>query len=146
MPKPRGNTNTISDVPSGAAGAAASALPGVPGNLPSPSSACASTLAAGTGVRPPLNPSDVWGSAAAASFANEAAFAQRGGGGFGGGGFGGGRGGGAQNSSLLIFVFPKGFGISKDHKEVEFVTRVGNYTIKRKFKVKDMLYKGELAL
>ena len=78
--------------------------------------------------------------------ASGAAFAQRGGGGFGGGGFGGGRGGGAQNSSLLIFVFPKGFGISKDHKEVEFVTRVGNYTIKRKFKVKDMLYKGELAL
>jgi hypothetical protein len=74
------------------------------------------------------------------------AFAQRGGGGFGVGGFGGGRGGGAQNSSLLIFVFAKGFGISKDHKEVEFVTRVGNYTIKRKFKVKDMLYKGELAL
>ena len=79
-----------------------------------------------------------------------AAFAQRGGGGlggggFGGGGFGGGRG-GAQNSSLLIFVFPKGFGISKDHKDVEFVTRVGNYTIKRKFKVKDMLYKGDLVL
>jgi hypothetical protein len=77
------------------------------------------------------------------------AFAQRGGGGGGGrgggGGLGGGRG-GAENSSLLIFAFSKGFGISKEQKDVEFVTRVGNYNIKRKFKVKDMIYKGELAI
>jgi hypothetical protein len=127
--------------------------PGGPGAAPAPGGR------SGSGAPAPPAPSATFGTALATTSpaggtsalltgtAPAAAFAQRGGGGFGGGGFGGARGGGgAQNSSLLIFVFPKGFGISKDDKEVEFVTKVGNYTIKRKFKVKDMLYKGDLVL
>ena len=62
-----------------------------------------------------------------------------------GGGFGGGAGrGAAGGSTVMVFAFPKS--ITADDKEVEFVTRVSNYYIKKKFKMKDMLYKGELAL
>ncbi len=49
-------------------------------------------------------------------------------------------------SSLIVFVFPRGFGITEADREIEFVTRVGNYTIKKKFKTRDMVYRGELAI
>lgn len=96
---------------------------------------------------------------------------QRGGGppGGGGAGLGGGRGAGAT-SSLLIYGFSKTDPITTDDKEVEFVTKLCgggmggmgmgrgggggaaapasncSYNVKRKFKVKDMMYKGKLAL
>jgi hypothetical protein len=83
-----------------------------------------------------------------------------GGGGFGGGGrgFGGGPQGGA---SLLLFAFPKSDAITLADKEVEFVTKLCGpsfgggggggggacqYNVKKKFKLKDMAIKGELAL
>ena len=50
-----------------------------------------------------------------------------------------------DGTSLIVFVFPRGFGITEADKEIEFVTRVGNYTIKKKFKTRDMVYRGELA-
>jgi hypothetical protein len=87
----------------------------------------------------------------------------QGGGGFGGGGGGGGggRGGGGVKggSSLLIYAFPKTDAITLADKEVEFVTKLCapsfgrggaapscQYNVKRKFKVKDMVIKGDLAL
>ena len=89
-----------------------------------------------------------------------------GGGGFGGGGAGGGA------ASLLIFAFPKTEALTLADKEVEFVSklcggggfgggggggggggRAGgapaspcNLNVKKKFKMKDMQYMGELAL
>src|SRR5262245_3294813 len=88
-------------------------------------------------------------------------FGGGGGGGFGGGGGGGGgRGGGVKGgSSLLIYAFPKSDPITLADKEVEFVSKLCGpsfgrgaaatncqYNVKRKFKVKDMVIKGDLAL
>jgi hypothetical protein len=82
-----------------------------------------------------------------------AAAPQRGGGGGGGappgGGFGGGRGFGGGvpgGSSVLVFGFLRTDPIVLADKEVEFATKVGQYTVKRKFKLKDMVFKGELGL
>lgn len=48
---------------------------------------------------------------------------------------------------LLLFAFPQGAEpISVDEKEVEFRTRMGPLDLKSKFKLKDMLYQGRLAL
>jgi hypothetical protein len=74
--------------------------------------------------------------------------AQRGGGG--GGGFGGfGAGGPGQDNSgitaTLIVEFPKTTPITVDDGEVELSTVIGNYAVKRNFKLKDMLFKGALA-
>jgi len=49
-------------------------------------------------------------------------------------------------STVFVFQFPKGLALTMVDREVEFVTKVGNLTIKKKFKMKDMVYKGELAL
>ena len=49
-------------------------------------------------------------------------------------------------SSVFVFQFSKGLALTMIDREVEFVTKVGNLTIKKKFKMKDMVYKGELAL
>jgi hypothetical protein len=68
-----------------------------------------------------------------------------GGGGFGGGGFGG-RGGVPGGSSRLVFAFPKSDPISLTDKEVELVTKVGQYTVKKKFRLKEMVIGGEPAL
>jgi hypothetical protein len=71
---------------------------------------------------------------------------QRGGGG-GGGGF---RGGAAipddGSTALLVFGFPKTDAITTADKEVEFSATVGAYYLKRKFKLKEMVVKGEPAL
>jgi hypothetical protein len=79
----------------------------------------------------------------------------------GGGGFGGGQGSGGGNrdgSSLLLFAFLKTDAITLDDKEVEFVTKLCapsfgrgaapmcQYNVKKKFKLKDMVVKGALAL
>ena len=52
----------------------------------------------------------------------------------------------ADGSSLFVFVFPRGFGITDADKEIEFVTRLGNYAIKKKFKTREMIYRGQLAI
>lgn len=49
-------------------------------------------------------------------------------------------------STVLAFQFSKGLALTMLDREVEFVTKVAGLTIKKKFKLKDMLYKGELAL
>lgn len=80
--------------------------------------------------------------------------AQRGGGGggFGGGGGlgGGGFGGGFANdpsgiTATLILEFPKSETLTKDDGEVEISTIISNYKIKKTFKPKDMVFKGELS-
>jgi hypothetical protein len=49
-------------------------------------------------------------------------------------------------SSVFVFQFSKGLALTMLDREVEFVTKVGTLSIKKKFKMKDMVYKGELAL
>jgi hypothetical protein len=46
----------------------------------------------------------------------------------------------------VLFTFPRSNSISLDDKEVEFVMRLGSTEIKRKFKLKDMVYQGRLEL
>ncbi len=58
--------------------------------------------------------------------------------GFGGGGFGG--------TFDLIFVFPKDAGLTVDDKEVELVTKVGKMNIRKKFKLKEMVFNGKLEM
>ena len=64
------------------------------------------------------------------------------------GGFGGGFGGRgtAGGSTVIVFAFPKTDAITAGDKEVEIVSKVGQYSVKKKFKLKDMVVKGELAL
>jgi hypothetical protein len=77
---------------------------------------------------------------------------QRGGGGAAGRGGGAGRGfGGAppDNSGItatLILGFPKDNPITAQDQEFELTTVIGTYNVKRTFKLKDMMFKGELAL
>ena len=92
-----------------------------------------------------------------------AAAFQRGGGGFGGGGggFGAPQGGGNRPrgvASVMVYMFPRTDAIAAGDKEVEFVSKLCGgggfgggaatcqYNVKRKFKLKDMTYNGELAL
>jgi hypothetical protein len=93
-----------------------------------------------------------------------AAAFQRGGGGFGGGGggFGAPQGGGGSRprgvSSVMVYMFPRTDAITAADKEVEFVSKLCaggglgggaatcQYNVKRKFKLKDLTYNGELAL
>ena len=74
--------------------------------------------------------------------------AQRGGG-FGGGGFGGGGFGGGNDPSgitaTLVLEFPKAEPLTKDDGEVEISTIIGDYKVRKVFKLKDMLFKGELS-
>ena len=46
----------------------------------------------------------------------------------------------------LYFAFPRAIPIELRHKSVEFFTEVGQFKIKKKFKLKDMLFKGKLEL
>lgn len=75
--------------------------------------------------------------------------AQRGGGGgFGGGGRG--SGGGTDNSGItatLVLGFPKAADpITAQDNEFDVAATIGNYNVKRTFKLKDMTFKGQLAL
>ena len=45
-----------------------------------------------------------------------------------------------------MFRFPKTDPISLDDKEVEFTTKIGTMTIRRKFKLSDMKVRGQLEL
>jgi hypothetical protein len=51
-----------------------------------------------------------------------------------------------RDGTSLLFTFPRGSPISLDDKEVEFATRIGAMEVRRKFKLKDMVYQGKLAL
>jgi hypothetical protein len=56
---------------------------------------------------------------------------------------------GAQQSGplvSLIFVFPRTEAITLDDREVEFVTRLDQFEIRRKFKLKEMVIGGQLKL
>jgi len=46
----------------------------------------------------------------------------------------------------LYFIFPRKAEFTLDDKEIEFVTRLQTVGIKQKFKLKDMVYNGKLAL
>lgn len=50
------------------------------------------------------------------------------------------------NTFGFSFSFPKTHAIELDDKEVEFATKLGESVIRRKFKLKDMVYDGKLAL
>jgi hypothetical protein len=53
----------------------------------------------------------------------------------------------SNGGRLLLFAFPHGpEPISIDEKEVEFRTRMGPLDLRSKFKLKEMLYQGRLAL
>jgi hypothetical protein len=74
---------------------------------------------------------------------------QRGGGGRGGGEIGGRGGEVADNSGVtatLVLGFPRDTPITAQDQEFDFMTVIGAYNVKRTFKLKDMLFKGELAL
>jgi len=47
---------------------------------------------------------------------------------------------------VLIFHFPKDHPIELEDKEVEFCTRRGPIEVKKKFRLKDMVYEGKLSL
>ena len=51
-----------------------------------------------------------------------------------------------QDQNSFLFLFPKKEALTVEDKEVEFVTKVGQFDISRKFKLKDMVYQGQLAL
>ncbi len=48
--------------------------------------------------------------------------------------------------SAFIFHFPKSHPIELDDKEVEFAMKRGETEIKKKFRLKEMVFQGELAL
>jgi hypothetical protein len=52
----------------------------------------------------------------------------------------------SQRGGDLLFIFPKKTEFSVEDKEVEFATRFESVSIKQKFKLKDMVYNGKLAL
>jgi len=52
---------------------------------------------------------------------------------------------GDQNSEGL-FAFPKSAPIVEDDKEVEFVARIGELSVRQRFRLKDMLLNGKLEL
>ena len=51
-----------------------------------------------------------------------------------------------RDGTSLLFTFPRTSPISLDDKEVEFATKIGAMEVRRKFKLKDMVYQGKLAL
>jgi hypothetical protein len=52
----------------------------------------------------------------------------------------------ADQTVVALFQFSKKEPISLDDKEVEFVTRLGPMEFKTKFKTKDMMFGGQLAV
>jgi hypothetical protein len=51
-----------------------------------------------------------------------------------------------EGQTAWIYSFPKTHPIELEDKEVEFFTKRGPMEIRKKFKLKEMVYKGELAL
>lgn len=46
----------------------------------------------------------------------------------------------------MLFTFPRTAAFTVDDKEVEFSTKLGEITVKYKFKLKDMVYNGKLEM
>jgi len=60
---------------------------------------------------------------------------------------GGGKGKGFGGAPFdLLMAFPKSLGLTVDDKEIDFITKVGKMTVRKKFKLKDMVYNGKLEL
>jgi hypothetical protein len=53
---------------------------------------------------------------------------------------------GSGRATEVLFAFPKTTPITEEDKEVEFVVHIGDYNIKQKFRLKDMLVNGKLDL
>ncbi len=51
-----------------------------------------------------------------------------------------------EESVSFYFMFPKTDAITADDKEVEFVMKTQRFQVKRKFKLKNMVFNGELSL
>jgi hypothetical protein len=49
-------------------------------------------------------------------------------------------------SGAVVFLFSREVAITLDDKEIEFVTKLGPLEFRRKFRLKEMVYEGELAL
>lgn len=49
-------------------------------------------------------------------------------------------------SLALLYVFPVDEAIVLEDKDVEFVTKLGDTTIKKKFKLEDMVFNDQLEL
>jgi hypothetical protein len=52
----------------------------------------------------------------------------------------------SQAANDMIFHFPRSAPFTLDDKEVEFATKLGDFTLKYKFKLKDMVYNGKLEM
>ena len=52
----------------------------------------------------------------------------------------------AGRDVMLVYIFPKDDAIVLEDKDVEFVTKVGDRTIKKKFKLEDMVFNDQLEL
>jgi hypothetical protein len=50
------------------------------------------------------------------------------------------------HSAEAMFAFPKTSPITEDDKEVEFVVKIGEFSVRQKFRLKDMLVNGKLDL
>ena len=51
-----------------------------------------------------------------------------------------------EESATFYFMFPKTDTITIDDKEVEFIMKTERFEVKRKFKLKNMVFNGELSL
>lgn len=52
----------------------------------------------------------------------------------------------AERGVSILYVFPKDEAIVLEDDEVEFITKIGDVTIKRKFKLEDMVFNDQLEL
>jgi hypothetical protein len=53
---------------------------------------------------------------------------------------------GEGRATEVLFAFPKTTPITEDDKEVEFNVKIGDFSIRQKFRLKDMVVKGKLDL
>ena len=53
---------------------------------------------------------------------------------------------GNEQEAEIIFAFPRGDEITLDDKNVELEVKLGQMTVKRKFKLQDMVWDGKLEL
>jgi hypothetical protein len=51
-----------------------------------------------------------------------------------------------QSGLLMLVAFPRSAGVTVEDKDVEFVTKLGDFGIKKKFKLKDMVFQGKLEM
>ena len=52
----------------------------------------------------------------------------------------------AERGVTIVYLFPKDDAIVLEDKEVEFITEVGDVTIKKEFKLEDMVFNDQLEL